>query len=184
MDAWKQKAAWSPKCLVVISNKYDWGKWTKTCETTAPRLSLYERWCVLSLECVRVSTEGIIYPAAQRQKTTCCQYWWFVLRYLCGLGSEVMSHRQSGVNGACVTLDKRLRALEQSQGRHPVCAAVDVLECLCVLLQYPDCLVSLNLSHCNRINSCLFLSVWPCWWSLYPHDCKPHQKKKSHLFHF
>ncbi len=152
--------------LVVKSSKCD--KWTKICKKHWYRiffLSLYE--CVfLFWMCVCVHQRHHL-SSSPEAKTTCCQYWWFVLQYLCGLGSEVTSHRQSGVNGACVTLDKRLRALEQSQGRCPVCVAVYMCVCVCLCVLYT--LISLNLSHCNRINSCLFLSIWPCWWSLYPY---------------
>lgn len=35
---------------------------------------------------VCVPANGIIYPAGQT-KTSCCQYWWALLRALCGLGS-------------------------------------------------------------------------------------------------
>lgn len=89
-------------------------------------MSLYEwvRLCFLFAHvCVH---QGHHLSTSLEAKTTCCQYWWFLLQYLCGLGSEVASHRQSGVNGACVTLDKRLRALEQSQGRCPVCVLLHV----------------------------------------------------------
>lgn len=116
--------------------------------------------CVSLLNQVRLH-QGHHLSSGPEAKTTCCQHWWFVLQHLCGLGSEVTSHRQSGVNGACVTPDKRPRAPEQSRGRR------NVLLYVCTP-QY-SCLISSSLSYCNRINSCLFPSFWPSSWSLYPY---------------
>jgi len=106
-------------------------------------------------------------------KTTCCQYWWLLLQYLCGLGSEVSSHRQSGVNGACVTLDKRLRALEQSQGHRSVCACV----CYCNTPLFHSTLAGLILVYfwVSDLADNPFIRT-------FTRDWKAHQKVASFLF--
>lgn len=144
-------------------------------------MCLYECVCAcISLLVMSVCVnQGHHLSTSPEAKTTCCQYWWFLLQYLCGLGSEVTSHRQSGVNGACVTLDKRLRASEQSQGRRSVCVLLYIMAILPTPLFHSTLatvtgLILVYFQASDLADDPFIIAS--------PQDCKPHQK--SHIFSF